>query len=338
MSNCDQVKLLIEAYFTGEISLSNFKILQQHVGSCEFCRALLEIHFDTTSDDQSIPMPTDFQLEEMRSRVLEQIAKETEKPASNVYPFPQYLKFWNHGLGIAAMLLIAVWVGRWSANIEPGLEAIQTVATNSSGDRELLDQQSFIEQLTHQASNQSPHGNIQDDFWDSPIFYSNVSFGRYADQKINLGFDVCRRIDMKAAPDSHIAKEVMLHAILNPTTSGGQFKAMQVAAITQDERLLEALILTMHNDEELAVRIEAFSILAKLPQSDVIENGFLQTIREDKSIKMRLVALKQLSKSNQFSPETLLENIHSGRNENSAALIQALGPIPKTVYQQLDET
>lgn len=356
MNTCKQAKSLIDQYLAGEITLRNLNLLQQHVASCEYCRALLEIHFEVTNEDESIPMASDSQLDTMRAKVMHQLAvhEQREKraappansiPNSNtgnntssdtstethldshtatVHTLPRLPKTWRYGFATAAMLMVAVLVGRWSVTIDLDPLTNQLAGPGVLQDEGLLNNQALIDQLTRYASLQRAGQNLRDDYWDTPLTYANVSFGQLSGNTLELGFDVCRRVDMTAAADSAIAKEVLLHAILNPTNLGGQFKAMRVAATTLDQRLVEALILTLHNDDALPVRIEAFTILSRLPKTDTIEKAFLATLQQDQAVKMRLMALKQLSQDDKLGTDFLLETIQSGSQDNSAALIQAL--------------
>ena len=344
MNNCEDIKTLIDDYLAGEITLRNLNRLQQHVENCEYCLALMEIHCEVTDEDESMPMASDSQLAQMRARVIQQVEKDNrqnlaqesnirevvitqptnvhsleEKPAAR-----QQRKNWHYGFAAAAMLMVAIMVGRWSTNLDGTSTSLQYAEQPVMQGKGLEDDSALINQLTRYASMKPASQDLTQQYWDAPVSYANVSFGQVRGNSMELGFDVCRRVDMMTSRDSAIAKEVMLHAILNPTSLGGKFRAMQVAATTMDNRLVEALILTLHNDEALAVRIEAFSILSGLPQNETIERAFLMTLQKDSAVKMRLMALKQLSLSESLGADILLETIRGGSEESSAALIHAL--------------
>ncbi len=370
MNNCEQAKLLIQDYCCGEITLPNFAELRSHIDSCEYCRALIEIHFETSSEE-SMPMVTDLQLQNMRSKVMQQIAK--SDPDQHLEAFQEnelsdkmkvarfnqtitslskhstgmnksspgrsrFSKFMAYGFATAAMLMVAVLAGRWSVTFEQSLLLNQVAGQDILQGDGLLNNNVLISQLRRFASSQNTGQNLQEDYWNTPVTYTNVSFDTFVGNNLKLGFDVCKRVDMTAKPDSGIAKQVLLHAILNPTTLGGQLKAMQIAATTHDKRLVEALTLTMHNHPALPVRIEVLSILSRLPLTDVIEKAFLTTLREDSAVTMRLMALDYLSQYNNLRNGILLETIQQGSQNSAAALIQALQQQPTNMQRIPPET
>ena len=104
-----------------------------------------------------------------------------------------------------------------------------------------------------------------DSYWDSQFTFANVSVRPQGQGQLALSFDACRHVDLQVAQDSPLAREVLLHAIMEPSSLGSRLQAMEVTPAISDGRLKDALIFTMLNDQNAAVRLNALSVLARYP-------------------------------------------------------------------------
>ena len=102
---------------------------------------------------------------------------------------------------------------------------------------------------------------------------------------------------------------------------GTRIKAMEIAPTTMNPKLEEALVFTMHNDPDLAVRLEALSVLTRVPFNDKVQEALMTTLRRDDSVQMRLLALERLAE-NRVRIETLRRVIDESNMESNPAVMQ----------------
>jgi len=312
MKECQHFQKIIQNYVTGEIPPSELESLRKHCSSCPDCRALLDLHIEMSELGGTIPEPKERDFEAMRGRVMHEISRRTQSDRS-------MNRRWSWGtvfglrpalaLPLAAVLLLAaVYMGRWSAAPPDGTVAHNTVTYNDD---------MLLQAVSRQASVQQG----LDGYWDTPFTYSNVSVRPVAGGNVDLSFDVCRHINMVTPVSSPVAKEVLMHTIINPEPMGTRMRAMEAAAVTMDPELEEALIYTLHNDPDLSVRLEALSTLKRFPYSDRVHRALITTLREDDAVQMRLLALDRLA-DRQGQRETLQQVINEADLKDDPAVMQ----------------
>ncbi len=296
MSHCKHYQELIEEYLAEEISATDRTRLDEHCTTCNDCRGLLEMHQSLMALDTEIPLPEKQAMREMRETVLAATTTEDQTAASHrrsgfitelghlwrIYPLPAVLS-------TAAILVCAVFLGRWSPQ-----------------DR------SFEQELMQQALQWNAGQSASlDDYWDSPFSYANVTVRQQESGELALSFDASRHVDMQVPQDSPLAREVLLHAIMEPSSLGSRLRAMEVAPQIRDELLKEALVSTMLNDPDPTVRVNALAVLAKYPFDQNSQDALVQTVSQDQDVQMRLTAMEELKKQN-VSRETISKAV----NEN----------------------
>lgn len=307
MKECQNFQTIIQNYAAGEIPPSELESLRRHCSSCPDCRALLDLHIEITELGESVPEPNEADFQAMHDRVMADILRRPQRGR-----FIHRRWSWGTMFGLrpalalplaAVLLLAAVYLGRWSA-ASPG----QAVSYNDD---------ILLRAVSQQASTQQG----LDGYWDTPFTYTNVAVKQLAGGNVDLSFDICRHISMVTPANSPVAKEVLLHAILNPEPLGTRMKAMEVATVTMDPELEEALVYTMHNDPELPVRLEALSVLTRFPYNDSMQQALITTLRQDESVQMRLLALERLA-DKQVQTETLRQVIGEAGLESDPAVMQ----------------
>jgi hypothetical protein len=157
-----------------------------------------------------------------------------------------------------------------------------------------------------------------------------------AGDRVDLSFDVCRHVNMVTPANSPVAKEILLHAILSPAPMGSRMKAMELAPASMDLKLEEAIVFTMHNDPDLAVRLEAMSILTRVPYNNSVQEALMTTLREDESVQMRLLALERLAEK-QVTMEILKKAIDESNMESNPALIQHANKLTSGAIDEFEE-
>ncbi len=98
-----------------------------------------------------------------------------------------------------------------------------------------------------------------------------------------------------ASADAEIVRELLVHALLNPSSIGSRLKAMTYAASALEPKVRDALIFALHRDDNLAVRLKALTLLADNLVVPEVESAVLATLRDDESVQMRLLALEYLA-------------------------------------------
>lgn len=307
MKECRNFQEIIQSYLAGEIPPSEVDSLRRHCEVCSDCRALMDLHIEMSELGEYVPEPDEADFRSMRSRVMTRIASEP-RPVRHVgrrWDFGSVFRFRPAvALPTAAVLLVAaVLVGRWSA-------APRTPYAKFSDDI-------LVREVTRQASQQAG----LEDYWDTPFSYANVSAKPAPGGNLELSFDVCRHVNMVTPADSPVAREVLLHAILSPASMGTRIRAMEMAPTAMDPKLEEALVYTMHNDPDLAVRLEAMSVLTRVPYNDGVQDALMTTLRRDESVQMRLLALERLAE-NRVRIETLRRVIDESNMESNPAVMQ----------------
>ena len=217
----------------------------------------------------------------------------------------RWLMEWWHRLAVlrpvamAVLVALAVLAGRWS--VTPPR----------------LDDDLLLAEIQHQAAMQNDLAG----FWDAPFSYTNIAVRPRSDGDLELGFDVSRHIELVTPRQSPLAREVLVHAILESRRLGTRLKAMELAPELQDARLREALVLALHNDPEPAVRLKALALLGRDPNIARGQEALFQTLRNDRSIQLRLAALEALA-AQQVDPLRVRQAIQSMDLTGNRAVLQ----------------
>lgn len=303
MDECLSFQAMIERFIGDDLTEPERESLRRHLQSCADCAALFELQEDLVHVGQVIPEPADTDLLVMRRGVLAQIARQERRRAEAVRWWDPRGLFKLHpaiGLTSAAALMIAgVVIGRFSVGPPK------------------LDDGLVMREMVHQASTQ--HG--LNDYWDTPLSYTNVAVRPLSGSRLDLSFDVCRHMNVVTSSDSPLAKEVLLHAILAPSTMGAKIRAMELTQDIPDPRLRDAMIFTLHNDPTLAVRLEALAVVTSYTYDNQSQEALLTTLQQDESVQMRLLALEYLA-NREVDPELLRQTIRSARLESDAAVME----------------
>jgi hypothetical protein len=303
MSECKQWESRIRAFLAGELPPAEQARLLEHARSCAACGAVLELHRRLEDTAAAPPSPSETEFRAMRRAVLDRL-----EPAAASASRPSLWRdlaalFRAHpalAAGVAAVLLAAVFLtGRWSARPAAGLE----------------------DQLLGAIQAQARQEQSLAGYWDSPFVYSNVTFRPGPAGRLALSFDVTRHVSLVTAEDSPVAREVMVHAILDSSSLCPRLKAISLSEGVADERLKEALIFALHNDPSLAVRRKALAVLVRYPADPDVEAALLKTLRNDEAVQLRLEALDGLAER-QADPAAIRRALPTGERPGDAAVRQ----------------
>jgi predicted anti-sigma-YlaC factor YlaD len=266
MHNCKEIRAIIETYLSGELSPSDKVNLDEHLLACADCRELLALHEELSRMDGDVEVAEAAQFRSMRSAVL---ALTSDNPRGSRMPRTAFAAV--SALATAALLVMGIFLGRWSVGPQG------------------VDDQLLLSAVVQQASMER---NL-DTYWDAPLSYANVTMGGVGDDQVNLGFDVCRSVALTTDLDSPVASDVLTHAILNSESIGGRLQAMELAAMSQDPRLTEALLVTLKHDPDPTMRIEALGALSGRADDAQVQMALLSSLRDDQSVQV-MDALKDV--------------------------------------------
>ncbi len=296
MHSCKQIHAIFERFLTGELLPSDKEILDQHLPSCVDCQSLMEIHDELMRIDGRVADPSPEASWAMRSSVLSQISQSANGGRNlrlnrKVSPFvPSF--------AAAAVLVLGVFLGSWFSQPD-------------SVDDQLLNA------ITRQASIE----RSLEDSWEAPLFFSNVAVRDWNDTRVSLGFDVCRSVDLTTGMNSPVASDILTHAILNSDSMGGRMRAMEIAALSTDDRLTQALVVALQQDPDQTMRITALNALARKGDNEQIQLALLGALRDDDSVQVRLLALEFLVNQSQ-GLDTLETIIREGSEASNPAVFQ----------------
>lgn len=293
MSDCARFEPTIRAYIAGDLDESRLGPLLTHCRACRDCRQVLELHRDLTGLASRAPEPSEADFAALHARVLGEVERRARMPVGGFAKLAAALA--------AGVLLFVVGVaaGRYLSAPDVANRLVEAINTDATSNHELADVE------------------------DSRFTYSNVSFRRLDDGRVGLDFDVTTHVQLAESPRSEIVREILVHSLLNPSTTGARLKAMSYAAGAMEPKVQEALIFAMRRDENLAVRMKALTILSDQLVEPHVEAAVLATLRHDESVQMRLLALDYLA-AQSVDGERLREVIEQSERPGDEALMVRL--------------
>jgi len=326
MSECEQIEHLIEAYLAGDISGEDLETLKQHSGSCGDCRRLMELHCELLGTPAEVPLPPEEDMSAMRSAVLKRVGMaehagrsrslKRNRFAGQKGKYPWF--FWNRWAALPG-LRPALVTGFAVVLIALGFTLGRLGSGQVSGPQE-FDDDMLVEEMVRQASLERG----LEGYWDSPFIYSNVDVRR-RNGEVLLSFDATRHVDVATTLDSPLAREVLVHAMIESSPMGSRFEAMAVAGGSSgfgemDGRLREAMVFVLLNDPSLPVRLRSLEILSRHSADPVVQDAMLTSLSQDPSVQVRLLALETLA-SRHVSPDVIRDAIGDTPDESGRAVL-----------------
>jgi hypothetical protein len=319
VSDCQRLEPTIQAYVAGDLDDTELGPLLTHCRTCEGCRKLLELHRDLADLASRAPQPNETDFAALHTRVLGEIDRQgktpsSERAASPARTIPWYLPaggFAQAATALAAAVLLFVVgfstgrsLSEYGARPDRGTvgnggvmsRLIKAINTDATANRELADVEN------------------------SRFTYSNASFRRLDGDLVALDFDVTTHVQLVEPARSEIVREILVHSLLNPSTTGARLKAMSYASGAMEPKVREALIFAMRRDENLAVRMKALTILSDRLIEPEVEAAILATLRDDESVQMRLLALDYLA-AERVDGERIRETIEESERPGDEALM-----------------
>jgi hypothetical protein len=120
--------------------------------------------------------------------------------------------------------------------------------------------------------------------------------------------------------DDPLVREVIAQSLINPSNVGTELKAISYTEGMVDQKIKEALIFSMDKAPIMAVRLKAMASLSEYESDQEIQEAFIDVLRKEESVKMRLLAIDYLT-ANKLTPDTLQRVISESEAPQNPALM-----------------
>jgi len=298
---CRDFQEHMESYFYQDNSYFIDPDFEDHLDDCSTCREWVDFHRELLEIGEHAPLPTNQRFSSMRESVLRKLPQpslHTQPVKGNQFwvDFLRFLQLYpRFAMGCSLVILgMAVWAGRLSVSNQ--------------------DPQATIESFLPIQSQGYPS------LWENPVSYTDVLARPLNGGKVDLSFNVSRRVRLETEANSDLTRNVLVQAILDPSRVGTRIKAMSLAPRIGDLRLRDALIFAVHTDSELAIRLEAIENMILFPFDPKLEAALLNVLEADPSYQMRQLALETLL-SNQVNRDKLRQVIEKQNQPGDSALL-----------------
>lgn len=269
-----------------------------HVESCRECAA----HFDLLGRlraEGTVSEPEDAQFLAMRRSVLREIRKGEPATASFMDRLRSLFAQPAFAAGLAVMMLVGGFVvGHRSTSGEPETDRVAEFSEDA---------------LVGQIQLAAVRNASFEDAMNAPYTFANVRVSEQPDGRIGLAFDVSRHVGVVVEKSDPLVNEVLVQSMLGEASVGAKLKAISTSDV-MDAKVKEALIRTMLADENLGVRLRAQERLAGLGADREVEQAFLDVLRGEDSVQMRLVAVDYLT-TGRVEPELVREAVMGDAND-----------------------
>lgn len=287
MSDCREHEPALAAYIHGDGDETSLGPLLVHCRTCGDCRRLLELHRDLVDLGARSDEPDAAAFDALRARVIDGVA--ARRGAGNARWSARWLRLAPATYRVAAAAAVVVLV------FVVGLATGRTLSGGDVSVRPVANGNGTTSRMLAAINVDAASNRQLSDVEESRFTYSNVGFRRVDADRVALDFDVSTHVHLVEPEESEIVREVLVQSLLNPSSTGTRLKAMSYAAGAVDPKVREGLVFAMRNDENLAVRMKALTILSDRLHEPQVENAVLSTLRDDESVQMRLLALDYLA-------------------------------------------
>ena len=296
-----EIQRLIEKLLSGEINRIESDQLEEYVSQFPDYKNLILTHRKLDDVEFPAPDPDSEIFSKIRAEVLRKIRlKEKKSPGI----FQEYFdKISDYALrpemAVAALtLIIGFLLGR-------ALPPDQGTLTSS-----------LMQKITSLATANTNLKDVQR----SPVIYSNIEYKDIDENLVSINLDATTHLDFIRKKDDPLVHDIMAQTLLSSSNVGSELKAISYTKGIVDPKLKEALIFSMHNTPILAIRMKAMSGLIDYKSDFDIQEAFLKVLRQEQSVKMRLLAIDYLTKI-QVAPDTLQQALAESEVTMSPAVM-----------------
>jgi hypothetical protein len=296
-----KVEELIMKLQAGELDTQSREELDKILIQYPEYKDIVDIHNQLSNSETIIPEPEPEQFTQMRAAVMRKIRRTSERAPGRIEQFIQ--KIQAHALrpemAVAALTLIIGFL--FGRALPP-------------------DENSLTNSIMSQINALAKVNTGLEDVKKSPYAYSNVAFKEIDENNIALSFDVTTHLSMISKKDDPMVRDVIAQSLVNPTNLGTELKAISYSEGVFDQKIKEALIYSMNKTPILAVRLKAMNNLFNYKNDPEVEEAFIRVLKEEESVKMRLMAIEYLTES-QLKADTLQKIVSESEAPQNPALL-----------------
>lgn len=306
MKQCKSWEKLIEKLIDGTITENESARLKAHLETCASCRELVQMHHAMENSVLNLPAVNEDEFFRMRQEVLGNIRKK-HSAVINWGLLWQHIKLTlaHPAVGyVTAALLFGILV--FSRITDPGV---------SSAEAE--------DQLIHSINLAAAQNTSLTEVQNSPYTYRNLSLKDKADGRVQLSFDVSTHIVTEVEQNDPLLHEILAQSLVSNESVGNRLQAIKYSQNVLDAKILQALIYTMLNDQNPAVRLKAMDALMPVKNDQNVREAMLKALKDETMVQMRLLAIDYLTQD-QTGRDLVREELkESDIPVNPALLIRA---------------
>ena len=306
MKQCKSWEKLIEKLVAGSITESENARLEAHLKTCASCRELVRMHHALENSVLKTPAVKEEEFFRMRQETL-RIIRNRQSSVVNWALLWQNIKLTlaHPATGyVTAILLCGILVFN---NLDE--ESI----TVSKVDNQL------IQSINQVAAQNTSLTEVQN----SPYTYRNVSMRDKADGRVQLSFDVSTHIVTEVEQNDPLLHEILAQSLVSNESVGNQLQAIKYSQNVLDNKIQQALIYTILNDQNPAVRLKAMNALNPVKNDKTVRDVMLKVLKNETMVQMRLLAIDYLTQDQTGRDLVREELSESDTPVNPALLIRA---------------
>jgi hypothetical protein len=300
MKECKKYERLIKQFIANEIGDEDKKLLLEHIQQCKACKSLYEMHNQLETHTIDFPEASAEDYLKVRQSVIRSIRN--KKAASDIkwyqYFSDRFLSIFSRPAVTISFSVILFLIGFF----------LYPIILPSRGQSNF----DLARQLKYTAQQNTDLQQVEN----SPYIFSDVRFKNVNGDQVEIGFNVSTHMELVRHKDDPLVKEVLAQAVMNPASLGNRLQAISYSEEIMDSKVKEALIFTMLNDNNLAVRIKAMTSLAKYPSDSKIQDAFLKILKNDEQVQLRLLAIDYLTSnlSNEKNLEEIIRDLNQAKD------------------------
>jgi hypothetical protein len=298
-----------------ELDAERKRLTEEHMKDCVSCREewdqLKRLH--RVMDDHAVQVPTEHLLNEARAELRAALRYERNRPTASSRVrevFSSFVPSFRTAMGLAAMLVVGLFVGRMMApTIVIPMQSEKTATTQPVIDTSNLD-------------------------------ISNIRFvdADPNDGQIEFAYDAVKPMRVKGSVNDKKIQQLLTYALEREENPGVRLRALNTISAnkkaTVDPEIKKALITALKSDGNDGVRKEAMAVLKTYPFDSDIQNAFVYVLQRDANASLRIDAIKSLEENKIQDKELITVLKEKSESDDNSYIRRRATNILQEVSQQ----